>query len=62
MVGLLQCVVGLLHRVVGLLQHVVGDPLENILYSVSVITHHLAMILYANSEMAGDDRGPIEVL
>ena len=60
--SILQRIVYLLQRVVGLLQHVVGDPLENILYSVSVITHHLAMILYANSEMAGDDRGPIEVL
>ena len=31
-------------------------PLE-ILYSVSVITYQLGMVLHANSEMAGDDRG-----
>ena len=37
-------------------------PTSKKLYSVSVITKPLEMVLHANSEMAGDDRGSVEVL
>ena len=31
-------------------------------YSVSIITYQLGTVLHANKGMAGDDRGPFEVL
>ena len=37
-------------------------PTWKILYSVWVITLTLGMVLHASSEMAGDDRGLVEVL
>ena len=48
----------LLHYVVGLLQRLVGDPLDNFVLCLS----QLGMVLHANSELTGDDQGPVEVL